>query len=987
MTDWREWDLEEWNKRLLGYFFSNHDETPQPVVVLLVTADELVRATGDPDADADEVRDSFVDVVRTAIRRSNGLLEDAAGYAEWPERPRSWSPPPFVAHLLFTCIAASESSDELGDEASFISRLRDLTDDQLPDNSLQILPRLWQHLADWLAETPRKFRPLLLPNPGSLTRIGYTVKLAFPDRRDQKQLSELLDRAGLLGHEPPAGRVLTLVSSQRSRFRPPFLQAFDEFRRLFDSSAALGTPQLVHHRFWAAVREGALRGRGQADLLDVRVRLSLLAEEEEDRLAVFPVADQRTESVDVEFADLPIPYGSWRFALMPKGGVTLDAAQLERTSRAIFDGSLRLPIVSSHVEQGLVPFVLGAHGLLELARQEQLGEVAVALVRETMVADLVRVLGQSTATTRPSSYEGWVQVHGPMLHALPSAKLDGTSLSRTWILHESLRPTFPRLVGGVRADDGWLGVREVLPRVVAPGASAVALKGDKDELMLSSVGDETWTLPVRDFAGEFTVVASLKDAQSRRTIRFHATPASELFKPPSDPEAWIVEQLGGTGTLASSIPFRTSRPVDDFESFSERVAYLGPDVGTFVAEPGQAAWRVTRFGGRLLGSRGLLRGQAARPSSEVESAHARRRWRKMLFESTAWLDPDFDNDRRRIKSRASAQAHLPRLDLEPLVPNLAEIQLPRPSDSVDRLVRILCGRASTRSGIDWREWTTVAQRVLDIDSRLSEQLTRAWMEAGLVDIASSARWWYRVVFARSPRLVAFNVGEQVGATLSGLVLPTTIDELRRTAVRLGCFVEERYSVSPLVPSTVTLRASKASTVEELARACQLRLCWLDLDALTRGGEAYRHDGTSSPPQHYERTSRWSYWSLKDGEYPDVFVEHRMRPDRPDYWLASCGGRQVWFYDLNVTRAWAAALVGEPVVNAADDSFIEANHAFLPLPIARALSVLGAALSGPTGSGYRYVPGAPQLRRLVLDIVTRTFNPSRLPVSTDEQRTG
>jgi hypothetical protein len=126
---------------------------------------------------------------------------------------------------------ASKSSDELGDEASFISRLRDLTQDQLPDHSLQMLPRRWENLADWLAATPRKFRPLLLPNPGSLTRIGYTVKLAFPDRRDQKQLSELLDRAGLSGHEPPAGRVLTLVGSQRTRFRPSFLQAFDEFRR------------------------------------------------------------------------------------------------------------------------------------------------------------------------------------------------------------------------------------------------------------------------------------------------------------------------------------------------------------------------------------------------------------------------------------------------------------------------------------------------------------------------------------------------------------------------------------------------------------------------------------------------------------------------------------------------------------------------------------------------------------------------------------
>src|SRR5687768_23149 len=142
MNDWRAWDLEEWNERLLRYFFSNHDETPQPVVVLLVTADELARVTADSDAVAHEVRDAFVEAVRTGVRRSNGLLEDAAAYPEWPKRPRWPTPPPFVAHLLFTCVAASESSDELGDEASFISRLRDLTQDQLPDHSLQMLPRL-----------------------------------------------------------------------------------------------------------------------------------------------------------------------------------------------------------------------------------------------------------------------------------------------------------------------------------------------------------------------------------------------------------------------------------------------------------------------------------------------------------------------------------------------------------------------------------------------------------------------------------------------------------------------------------------------------------------------------------------------------------------------------------------------------------------------------------------------------------------------------
>lgn len=985
MTDWRNWDLEAWNDRLLRYFFINHDETPQPVVALLVTADELARVTGDPDAVPDEVRDGFVEAVRTAVRRSNGLLEDAAAYPGWPERPRWTSPPPFVAHLLFTCVAASESSDELADEASFISRLRDLTDDQLPDHSLQMLPRLWKHLADWLIADPRKFRPLLLPDPGSLTRIGYSVKLAFPDRRDQKQLSEILDRAGLLGHEPPAGRVVTLVGSQRSRFRPSFLKAFDEFRRLFECSA-LGRPQLVQHRFWAAVREGALRGRGQVGFSEVRVRFCLLAEEEEDRLAVFPVADQRAESFDVEFADLPVPYGSWRFTLVPKGSAILDAGQLERTSRAVLDGSLRLPNISSHVEQGLVPFVIGAHGLLELAGQEQLGEVTVALVRETMVPDLFRVLDAVTATTRPSSYEGWVQVHRPMLHTVPSLKLDGTSLSRTWLLHESLRPTFLRPVGGVPADDGWLGVREVLPRLVAPGATAIVLMGDGSEVSLNSVSEDTWAFPAQDLAGEFTVIASGDGGQSRRTIRFHTTPASEAFKPPLDQEAWIVEQIGGTGTLANSVPFCSSPTTDDSESLSEQVAYLGPDVGTFVANRGEAAWCVTRFAGRLLGSRGLLRGQAALPSKEVVSAHARRRWRRMLFESAVWSDRDFDNDRRRVKPTAVAHAHLPRLELQQLVPGLAGIRLPPPSDSANRLVRIICGRASTRSGIGWREWDTLARRVLDIDSRLLEQVTRAWMEAGLVDMTSSARWRYRAVFARSPQLVAFNVGEHIGASLSGLSLSTTVEDVRRVAVRMGCLVEERVSVSPLVPSTIALRAFSVSTVEELARTCRLELSWLDLDALTRR-EINRHDGSSAPPEHYEGARRWLYWSLKDGEYPDVIVEHRMRAGRPDYWLASHRGRRVWFYDLNVTRAWAAAFLGEPVVNAAGETFLEANHAFLPLPIARTVAVLGCALSGPTGTAYQYGTGTPQLRKLVLDIMTQTFNTSRFAVSTDEQPIG
>ena len=292
----------------------------------------------------------------------------------------------------------------------------------------------------------------------------------------------------------------------------------------------------------------------------------------------------------------------------------------------------------------------------------------------------VRVLGQGTATTRPSSYDGWVQVHDPMLRAIPSAKLDGTSLSRTWILHESWRPTLPRLVGGVRADDGWLGCTRY-SRASSPPVPQPSLSKERAEKCRSPASVTTpGRFRLRTSPANSRSSRPLDGSDYHRTTRFYTAPASEAFKPPSDPEAWIVEEIDGTGTMASSIPFRTAPPEDDCERLCERVAYLGPDVGTFVDDPGQAAWRVTRFAGRLLGSRGPLRGQAALPSNQVVSAHARRRWRKMLFESAPWLDPDFDNDRRRVKARASAHAHLPRLELEQLVPDLGAMGLATPSD-------------------------------------------------------------------------------------------------------------------------------------------------------------------------------------------------------------------------------------------------------------------------------------------------------------------
>lgn len=987
MSEWRTWDLQAWNERLLGHFFRCNDERVSPVVTLLVTADELARSTGDAGANADEARNAFVQAVRFGIRLSKSLFVDASAYQGWPGPPRCESSPKFVAHLLFTCIAASESSDELGDEGSFVSRLRDLTQNQLPEHSLQMLPRLWEHLAAWLKGKEGRFRPLILPSPGGFTRIGYTVKLVFPDRRDQRQLSDLLDGAGLAGHEPPVGRVVSLVGAERGRFRHSFLLAFDEFRGLFESSGGRSVTRLVLHRFWAAVREASLRGRGQTGLSNISVRLSLLGEEEEDRLTLFAAADERTESASVAFVDLPVSYGPWRFAVVSNGVEAIDADQLERLVRSILDGSLRLPRLSSHAEQGLLPFVDASHGLLELAGQDQLGEVSVALVRKDILADLLRITGKPENSARPSSYDGWVQVYDPRLRTFQSAELENTSLGRTWILQESLIPKSSRLIGGVRADDGWLGICEVLPRVVAPGATALVLESAEGDVALVNVGDERWKFPPKDLVGAFELVVTVDGNEERRAIRFHATPASEDFKPASDPESWIVEEVDGTGTLSSSIPFADDVRNDDCAPFCERAAFLGPDVGVFVAKADIAAWRITHFANTFIGARSEMPGDSIVPSHQVANPNARRRWRKMLFESDPdWSEAQFGESCRRIRAGALGHARLPRINLDQSVPNLAPPRLASPSEASSRLVRIVAGRAAARSGIDWNEWSEFTQRVLDVEDSLLLRVTRAWMEAGLIDVASYARWRHRVVFARLPRLVAFKIGEHFGATLIGLALPTTVEEMRRAATRIGVLVEERFSVSPFVPRTISLRAADRRAVEDLASACQFGLRWLDLNRLGLLGSS-RHDGMSAPPAHYERSIRWSRWSLKSDEHPDVTVEHHMRRDRPDYWVASRNGQRVWFYDCNLVRVWAAALLGEPVVTAVGNEFLEVHHAFLPLQVARALSVLGSGLSGPVDATYRYAVGNPRLLKLALDIVSRIFDPSRLATSATEQATG
>ena len=103
-ADWRKGNLWYWNKQLLQYFFESRQPDDVPVTCLVVTAEELARATGDDSAVPSEVLHAFTDALRHELGRGKRSLCADALDTDW--RPTLYYDiPPFVSHLIATCVA------------------------------------------------------------------------------------------------------------------------------------------------------------------------------------------------------------------------------------------------------------------------------------------------------------------------------------------------------------------------------------------------------------------------------------------------------------------------------------------------------------------------------------------------------------------------------------------------------------------------------------------------------------------------------------------------------------------------------------------------------------------------------------------------------------------------------------------------------------------------------------------------------------------
>ena len=180
----------EWEECLQSHYLRTDGPSGSaPLVSLDATPSELRSAAGLEDLSDEEVLSAFMAVFsRETVRKvlGTGVSAQAGSFAYR-----------HFHFLVLTCVV-SATTTEAGDSGNFRERLGVLLNDGGgQEQQLQGINSLWRALARWVGSQIAKgepYREVVLPDPGSMTQIGYAVRLAYPSRNDRSKLKGALKR-------------------------------------------------------------------------------------------------------------------------------------------------------------------------------------------------------------------------------------------------------------------------------------------------------------------------------------------------------------------------------------------------------------------------------------------------------------------------------------------------------------------------------------------------------------------------------------------------------------------------------------------------------------------------------------------------------------------------------------------------------------------------------------------------------------------------
>ncbi len=550
---WKEWDAGDWGRALLNHYFEGHNTGP--VSRLAISPDELARAAAAPDNEAQTARDAFV----RAVRRSPAEFRRELSSANL--NPSVWNrrePPPFLAYLFFTCFAAASLDADIVDVGVFRERIAQLLDHE-PHTSypLSDLPQLWEAFADWLREQPKDrkpYRALILPDPGRMVRIGYSVRLAFPRRDDRLRLRDVLSVAQL-GLNPTVPEAFQAIGRTRDRFSADFRHVFDRARKALGRGADVPDLQAL----WSAILE-ATALPAKTPVRERGVQFQLLSHEDElGRIDPVLVASGTTSGAKqgARFIPLDEPFGHFKYFISAKDGNTeliVKLLLIQGLEDKVADLQ-RSPLLRA-VRDGVLLFRRADSATWELVVTRPPEGRMRALVRDSLFASFIRLLTGPSHKSQQSQFEGWRQVAdfditavADPLHAAVPEMAGVRCLQRVEIgpqLH---------FVGGIRLAGGFLGTQGLLPEVHCEEAECVGVfrlteeNGASQSSLIATLrrADErtgvfSWEAEQSDLEGAHVLVGTRNGKIAvLREVVFHSRGLIHAYARPTDPSRWLVE--------------------------------------------------------------------------------------------------------------------------------------------------------------------------------------------------------------------------------------------------------------------------------------------------------------------------------------------------------------------------------------------------------------------------------------------------------------
>ena len=460
------------------YLGADGPEGTVPLEFIDASGRQIARAMGRPDEEGEDALKDFVRVV------SRPRLIDDLRHGTAPTPPAGMNVMGCFNYLVLSCHIASVSPD-VAHSDRYRDRLQVLLGLGKGVSELGGLAKLWKRAQQWCqyrCDRGEPFRPILLPDPGTMTQIGYALRISFPSRGDIKRMERLFDSRAI--RKAPTVREVVAAVRSETTVRPwsqGFSRAFDDF----SSRWLAGERLLEDHPFWIAV--GELRrhdGEGRDDrIFELELRAGF---DGEPSYSITSDAPEILRALSIE-PDVE------RTQEVPSIDVTVTQML------ALFDEcprSLPSGLRKCHSE-GAIPFSETTWGIWH-AQRAPTGASVRMLAREG--------IGRPRATGE-ERHRTWTL--GPRMSCSDAdaflASLRGVPPERSGIAGA-------RITGGIRMGEVYLGRPAFLPTIgvvvgcdasIVPvgatdGTVAADVEGDVVALSCTAPVDGVWRLSVRE---------------------------------------------------------------------------------------------------------------------------------------------------------------------------------------------------------------------------------------------------------------------------------------------------------------------------------------------------------------------------------------------------------------------------------------------------------------------------------------------------------